>query len=115
MLPNVKFWIPTRAWQAPKSALPVFDPLLNTLRILASLPNVTVRPSALDFGDHAPQVPGLHAGSTAEMPDMFRASQCLAANQVGQCRECRLCWDSKTLRFRIARTEDKWAHSRGTE
>jgi len=37
------------------------DPLVNVLRILALLPNVTVRPSAVDFGDYAPVVTGLHA------------------------------------------------------
>ena len=97
MLPNVRFWIPTRAWQAPKSILPVFDPLLNVLRQLAQLPNVTVRPSALDFGDYAPEVEGLHAGSTAAMPDVFRARQCPAFAQGGHCGECRTCWDAKDV------------------
>ena len=95
MLPEVRFWIPTRAWQAPRSVLPVFDPLLYVLRQLAQLPNVTVRPSALNFGDHAPQVGGLHAGSTAGMPDVFRAWQCPAYAQGGHCGDCRACWDSK--------------------
>jgi hypothetical protein len=95
-LPHVKFWIPTRAWQSPSGQLPVFDPLLNTLRKLAQLPNVTVRPSALNFGDHAPQVQGLHAGSTAGMPDIFRARQCPAYAQGGHCGNCRTCWDDKS-------------------
>jgi hypothetical protein len=65
-LPATKFWAPTRAWQGGVSGpLPVFDPLLNVLRQLAALPNVTVRPSALDFGDLPPVVAGLHAGSSA--------------------------------------------------
>jgi hypothetical protein len=97
MLPEVRFWIPTRAWQQPNHPLPVCDPLLNTLLKLAKLPNVTVRPSALDFGDHAPAVPGLHAGSTAGMPDVFRAFQCPAYAQGGHCGECRVCWDAKDL------------------
>src|ERR1017187_9431427 len=97
MLPEVRFWIPTRTWQAPKSILPVFDPLLNVLGQLAQLPNVTVRPSALNFGDHAPQVAGLHAGSTADMPDVFRAWQCPAYAQGGRCGDCRTCWDSKEI------------------
>jgi hypothetical protein len=95
MLPQVRFWIPTRAWQAPKSTLPVFDPLLNVLRQLAQLPNVTVRPSALNFGDYAPVVEGLHAGSTAAMPDMLRARQCPAYAQGGCCSDCRACWKDK--------------------
>jgi hypothetical protein len=95
-LPHVKFWIPTRAYQQPNRQLPVFDSLLATLRKLAQLPNVTVRPSALNFGDHAPQVPGLHAGSTAAMPDIFRARQCPAYAQGGECGDCRACWDDKS-------------------
>jgi Gene product 88 len=62
-MPEIRFWIATRSWQQPKSPLPVLDPLLNTLRQLATLPNVTVRSSALDFGDAAPVIAGLHAGS----------------------------------------------------
>ena len=95
-LPEVLFWIPTRAWQMPAGPLPVFDPLLNTLRKLASLTNVTVRPSALNFGDYAPFVSGLHAGSTAGMTDVFRAYQCPAKSQGNQCGDCRACWDQKT-------------------
>lgn len=100
-LPQVKFWAPTRAWQAGKSnpgQLPVFDPLMNTLRELAKLPNVTVRPSALDFGDDAPQVAGLHAGSTADMADETKAYQCPAKRLYdGHCGPCRTCWDSKDV------------------
>ena len=95
LLPDVCFWIPTRAWQQPAGPLPLFDPLLGVLRKLASLPNVTVRPSALNFGDHAPVVAGLHAGSTADVPDVFRARQCPAYNQGGHCGDCRTCWDTK--------------------
>ena len=94
-LPCVKFWIPTRAWQQPSGALPLFDPLLSTLRKLASLPNVVVRPSALNFGEHAPVIAGLHAGSTADMPDVFRAFQCPAYRQGGNCGDCRKCWEAK--------------------
>ncbi len=95
-LPEVRFWIPTRAWQTPAGPLPVFDPLLNTLRKLASLPNVAVRPSALNFGDQAPVVAGLHAGSTAAMPDAFRAHQCPAHLQGNRCGDCRVCWEEKS-------------------
>jgi hypothetical protein len=91
-LPDVRFWIPTRSWQQPSGPLPVFDPLLNTLRKLATLPNVTVRPSALNFGDSAPVVAGLHAGGTA---DCSQAHQCPAPLQGGNCGDCRTCWDAK--------------------
>lgn len=96
-LPGVRFWIPTRSWQQPKSLLPVLDPLLGVLRKLATLPNVTVRPSALDFGDCAAVIAGLHAGSTADMNDGSRARQCPAPEQGGNCGACRVCWDSKDL------------------
>jgi hypothetical protein len=97
VLPEVKFWIPTRTWQMPQSVLPMSDPLLMVLSQMARLPNVTVRPSALNFRDHAPRVAGLHAGSTAEMPDVFRAWQCPAPKQDGMCSDCRVCWDSKDM------------------
>src|SRR5262249_12510630 len=94
-LPHVRFWIPTRAWQQSSGPLPLYDPMLNVLRQLATLANVTVRPSALNFGDYAPVVPGLQAGSTAAMPDVFRARQCPAYDQDGHCGKCRACWDAK--------------------
>lgn len=94
-LPHVRFWIPTRAWQQPSGTLPMFDPLLQLLRQLAQLQNVTVRPSALNFGDTAPVVAGLHAGSTADTHDAFAARQCPAYSQGGHCGDCRTCWDEK--------------------
>jgi hypothetical protein len=96
-LPATKFWAPTRAWQGGKSGLlPVYDPLLNALRELASLPNVTVRPSALNFGDLPPVVNGLHAGSTADNSDAS-IYQCPArAKYDGHCGPCRHCWNAKT-------------------
>jgi hypothetical protein len=102
-LPAVRFWIPTRAWQQPAGPLPVFDPLLGALHKLASLPNVAVRPSALNFGDHAPIVAGLHAGSTADMPDLYRARQCPAPTQGNQCGSCRTCWEEKTVPISYSR------------
>jgi len=94
---EVRFWISTRTWQQPSGALPIFDPIMATMRELAKLPNVTVRPSALNFGDHAPIVAGLHSGSTAAMTDVFRAAQCPAYRQGGYCGACRTCWDDKDI------------------
>lgn len=96
-LPEVKFWIPTRAWQQPAGVLPILDPLMGVLKRMAQLPNVTVRPSALNFGDRAPRIDGLHAGTTASMPDVFRAAQCGAPDQNGECGDCRKCWDEKSV------------------
>ena len=93
-LPEVKFWIPTRAWQLPGGMLPVFDPLMNTLRKIASLPNASVRPSALNFGEAAPVVSGLHAGASAG--NDAAPYQCPAYKQDGNCGDCRHCWTDKT-------------------
>ncbi len=75
----------------------MFDPLMSTMRAIATLPNATVRPSALDFGDYAPVVAGLHAGTTAAQPDVMRVSHCPAPQHGGECRDCRTCWDVKDL------------------
>lgn len=95
-MPRVQFWIPTRAWQQPAGPLPVFDPLLDTLRRIAALPNVAVRPSALNFGDLPPAVDGLHAGSTADIAQTCGVNHCPAPSQGNQCGECRACWEEKT-------------------
>jgi hypothetical protein len=94
-LPNVKFWAPTRAWQLPNGVLPVFDPIMNTLREMAKLPNVTIRPSALNFGDNAPVVAGLHAGSSANASNP--TFHCPSRSQGNQCGDCRHCWDAKDV------------------
>jgi len=96
-LPGTKFWAPTRAWQLPNGVLPVFDPLMGVLRQIAALPNVTVRPSALDFGDLPPVIQGLHAGSSAAMSDASQAYQCPArAKYDNTCGPCRHCWEEKS-------------------
>jgi hypothetical protein len=91
-LPAVQFWIPTRGWQRPNGDLPVFDPLLQALRELAMLPNVTVRPSALNFGDCPPQVAGLHADTTADCDPSCLVFHCPSSWQGGKCLDCRVCW-----------------------
>ena len=103
--PRVGYWIPTRVWQSGSQnwVLPVLDPLMGIMRMLAQLPNVTVRPSALNFGDYAPVVPGLHAGSTAEQPDVMRVRQCIAPEQDGECGGCRVCWTEKSVPVAYAR------------
>jgi hypothetical protein len=106
-LERVRFWVPTRAWQIPR-ANGVFhvvtdsDALYRQLVEMASLPNVTVRPSALNFGEVAPIVKGLHAGTTADcpLPDM---SQCPAYWQDNKCGSCRTCWNEKGTEVSYAR------------
>jgi hypothetical protein len=89
-LPEVKFWFPTRSWQDGKGSLN--ERMLKGLRTLAALPNVVIRPSALYFGDSAPQVAGLNAGSTAAADDATHTA-CVAPKQGGYCGSCRTCWD----------------------
>jgi Gene product 88 len=87
-LPNVRFWFPTRAWQDGTGRK---NPrMLTELTRLAALPNVAVRPSALYFGDSAPRVRGLSAGSTS---DNSTTRQCVAYRQNGYCGNCRTCWE----------------------
>lgn len=92
-LPNCRFWIPTRVWQFHGVPLADTHPMLVAIRKLATLANVTVRPSALDFGAEPPVVPGLAAGSTSENANVF---PCPAHLQGNQCGPCRHCWENKT-------------------
>lgn len=96
-LPRIRFWAPTRVWQSPTPAGPFRimdeDPIMNAVRELAALPNVTVRPSALDFGTPPPAVAGLAAGSTAAFSGST-VFACPAKSQGNQCGECRVCWDA---------------------
>ena len=80
-LPDTMFWAPTRSYQDAR--------MLAALRKLAKLPNVVIRPSALHFGDNAPKIAGLQAGSTADGPASF---DCPASLQGGKCLDCRVCW-----------------------
>ena len=49
----VRFWFPTRSWQAP---------WVDVVKELAALPNVAVRPSAIHFDDEPPQNRGSGPG-----------------------------------------------------
>ncbi len=95
-LPEVKFWFPTREYQVKATASPFAivgeNPRMEALKRLAALPNVTVRPSALEVGQDAPQVDGLHAGSAVGNAAAF---QCPAYSQGGECGDCRTCWNRK--------------------
>lgn len=58
-LPDVKFWFPTKMWCVGKQ-------IMEDVKILASQPNVTVRPSGLNIGDDAPIVEGFSKGATTK-------------------------------------------------
>lgn len=91
-LPAVSFWAPTRSWAIHGRRRPDADPLLESLWRLASLPNVTVRPSALLINGDAPRILGLAAGS-AVTTDRSRATCPKSLRSPPACGDCRRCWD----------------------
>lgn len=88
MLPSTRLWLPTKTWILPE--------FLPVLRRLNEHPRIVVRPSSILFGDRAPVVEGLAAGSSAPRSNKALG---LTADRVcpGQCGECRLCWDAPEL------------------
>jgi len=109
-LPEVDFWAPFRGWQLPTGSavdnlkpfrvLDESDLLLAELLAMAALPNVTLRPSALNFGEPAPEIPGFHAGSAASNSHLDGHYECPAQSQGNNCGSCRVCWHSKSTRVR---------------
>lgn len=84
-LPHIHFWASTRTHLILR--------FLPALRELASLPNVTVRPSADGFEEAPPVVDGLHAGASASKKNY----NCLAHLHGNNCGDCRICWDEKSV------------------
>jgi hypothetical protein len=83
-LPDVRFWLPTRSWHnTPR--------ILRQLVVLAELPNVAVRPSALKLQEDAPRIDGLDAG-TGVKSDGYN---CPASSQGNACLSCRKCWSKE--------------------
>lgn len=85
-LAHVRFWFPTRSYRIPA--------ILPSIRALAAMANVTVRPSALMLDAPAPVIEGLGAGSGATYSKSD--ATCPAYRQDGECRACRFCWDQPT-------------------
>ena len=88
-LPDVKFWIPTREY--------LRDVQLPALRRLASLQNVSVRPSAAVVGQAAPIVDGLSAGTAVALPgDVPTGHKVCPATSTDEAscdaHDCRMCW-----------------------
>lgn len=75
---------------------PESDPLLASLRHLAALPNVTVRPSAIFIGGDPPEVPGLAAGSSVTT-NRSHATCPKSLRSPPSCGDCRRCWDEPQI------------------
>ena len=91
-LPDVSFWAPTRSWAVAGQRRPDSDPLLASLRRLAALSNVIVRPSALYIDDPPPTVSGLASGS-AVTTDRSQTTCQKTLRVPSACGPCRRCWD----------------------
>ena len=93
-LPKIKFWFPTRSWRAKS------DKWQKALTKLAALDNVTVRPSALRYGEKPPTVDGYSAGTTVyeSQDDSHKGVKfCPKTVNGGSCEDngCRTCWSDK--------------------
>ncbi len=95
-LPAVLFWAPTRSWAVQGRCRSDDDPLLASIRDLALLPNVTVRPSALRIDGAPPEVRGLSAGTTVTV-DHARATCPKFLRVPPSCGLCRRCWNEPQL------------------
>lgn len=91
--PSIKFWFPTRCWDHSRTLSPNWQ---NALTALAALGNVTVRPSAIKYGDKSPGVNYLSRGTTVVLPDQdpLGAKLCPKTVKGGNCTDhgCRTCW-----------------------
>lgn len=101
-LRHIKFWAPTRNWVFPK--------FVELVRRSPPPENLAVRPSALHFGDLAPEIEGFDAGSTAHpsgsdpVQEGIAQWSCPAYEHNGRCagaggpkgeKDCRACWTYK--------------------
>lgn len=89
-LPRVNFWVPTRAYQAKGLKWRLAFALLN------SLPNVVVRPSALQYNEVPPALEGFGPGSTVITGSPIKdVPICPKTEFGGNCttNSCRSCWD----------------------
>jgi hypothetical protein len=108
-LPDVHFWAPTREY--------VRTSMRKSLRKLGRLPNVTVRPSAVEVNTPAPEgrwVNGLSAGSAvyASADDVPKGTYICPATATDKhaCDDhgCRACWFAKTTPVAYIAHGQKW-------
>lgn len=88
-LPHIRFWFPTRSWQAKN---PIW---IEAMKALAALPNVSLRPSAIRFDEAPPKIDWLSTG-TGVVNQIRRGTRiCPKTRKGGTCssNHCRRCWD----------------------
>lgn len=88
--PETRFWFPTRGW--------VYPNWLPSLRILHSLSNACVRPSAIHFDDEPPPIDGLGHATVSMNQTLPGIYDCPKARNHTTCgtERCRTCWDDTT-------------------
>ena len=94
-MPEISFWVPTRIWYSTNLNW------LTPLRELAKLPNITVKPSGINFDETAPQMTWLDKGTTVitsldkALIDKINVAVCPKSEHSSSCEEqgCRRCWD----------------------
>lgn len=94
-LPDIKFWAPTRVWQSKQINW------IAPLRRLSLLPNVSVRPSALDFNELTTSYKFF--GAPTAVVDALEASNelgsllCPKTKNHSSCETegCRQCWSKE--------------------
>jgi len=88
--PDTNFWFPTRGW--------IFPHWLPALQKLNELPHVSVRPSAIHFGDAPPFGLGLSAGTMSAAEHPFSVMSCPKSVKHTTCltESCRRCWSKDT-------------------
>jgi len=95
--PDIKFWFPTRVYDRSNKKVP--KDWWAWMRLLATLPNVTVRPSALSYNEKPPVVDFYSAGTTVLTGDtrISGVAVCAKSENGGSCESnnCRTCWDEK--------------------
>jgi hypothetical protein len=101
LLPEIKFWFPTRIWYTDNKTWQLW------LHNLAALKNVSVRPSAIKFNDKPPRIIGLNKGTTVILSKKDKpkgVSICPKTLNGGNCHDnhCRSCWHhSKEIAYLV--------------
>lgn len=97
-LPDIQHWFPTRVWYIKSKSIQ------SALKQLASLPNVTIRPSAIHYDEIPPNIPYLAQGTTVLTNKYFQVPgilECPKSINHSSCEQekCRLCWTHKMYRI----------------